>query len=60
MPVVAAYEMLAYSLHSILAPRSHFTSIYFLIFLFAYSVSKLVFDAGEGRENLHKIVKINQ
>lgn len=32
VPVVAAYEMLAYSLHSILAPRSHFTSIYFFIF----------------------------
>ena len=49
MPIVAAYEMLAYSLHSILAPRSHFTSIYFFIFLFAYSRSKSVFYARSLR-----------
>ena len=41
--------MLAYSLHSILAPRSHFTSIYFFIFLFAYSRSKSVFYARSLR-----------
>ena len=42
--------MLACRLHSILTPRSHFTSIYFFVFLFAYSRSKLVFYVFFGGE----------